>query len=82
MPMGSHVDDVFSKAMKLDPDERVELAERLLDSLRPANAGVQEAWQAEIRKRIQELDSGAVEPVAWQEARARIFRLPDADPET
>jgi len=80
--MGSHVDDVFSKAMKLDPDERAELAERLLDSLRPADAGVRESWRAEIRARIEELDSGSIESVTWQEARARIFRLPDADPET
>ncbi len=80
--MGAHVDEVLAKAMKLDPDERAEIAERLLDSLRPADAEVGEAWRAEIRTRIEDLDSGAVEPVAWEEARARIFRLPDADPET
>jgi putative addiction module component (TIGR02574 family) len=68
--------------MKLDPDERADLAERLLDSLRPADAAAQQAWQTEIRKRVEELGSRAVEPVAWEEARARIFRLPDADPET
>lgn len=77
--MGTHVDDVFSRAMKLDPDERARLAERLLDSLNPADAAAQQAWRAEIRKRIRDRESGQVEAVTSEEARARIFRLPDAD---
>ena len=72
----------FSKAMKLDPDERAELAGRLVDSVRAADTSVDDAWQAEVRKRIEELDAGNVESVAWEEARGRIFRLPDVDAET
>ncbi len=79
--MGARADDVFSKAMKLEPDERAELAGRLFDSVR-ADTTVEDAWQAEVRKRIEELEAGNVESVAWEEARGRIFRLPDVDAET
>jgi putative addiction module component (TIGR02574 family) len=79
MSMGTRVDDVLSKALELDPEERAELAGRLLDSLRTADSAVDGAWKAEIRSRMEQLDSGAVGSIAWEEARGRIFRLPDAD---
>ena len=35
--------------------------------------GAEAAWAEEIAKRIHELDSGAVTPIPWSEARRRIL---------
>ena len=35
--------------------------------------GVEAAWADEIAKRIREVDSGAVTPVPWSEARHMIL---------
>jgi putative addiction module component (TIGR02574 family) len=76
--MNGRVDVLLNEAMELEPEDRAELAERLLSSLEPEDADVADAWRFEIRKRIAELDSGAVQPVSAAEARRRIFRLRDA----
>lgn len=76
--MNIRVEDLLNEAMELDPEDRADLAGRLLHTLEPADPDVEEAWRAEIRKRMEELDSGAVQPVSAEEARKRIFRLPDA----
>ena len=34
--------------------------------------GFEEAWKMEIGRRIQEIDSGAVELIPWQDARRRL----------
>jgi hypothetical protein len=46
----------------------------LLESLDEAvDEGAEAAWAEEIGKRIRELDSGAVTPVPWSEARRMIL---------
>ena len=37
--------------------------------------GVEEEWNAEIARRIQELDSGKVKPIAWAEARRQVSAI-------
>lgn len=58
-------------AMGLSPDERVALAEQLIDSVEgPADPGWEEAWLVELeRRRAQGLE--AVAP--WTEARRRVL---------
>jgi putative addiction module component (TIGR02574 family) len=49
------------------------LAGLLLDSLDASTEdNVDEAWRAEIERRMHELDTGAVTPVAWEQVRARL----------
>ncbi len=36
--------------------------------------GVEDAWRAEIERRMAELDSGTVKTIPWEELRARLFR--------
>jgi putative addiction module component (TIGR02574 family) len=62
-------------ALALPPDERAELARDLLHSLEdPPSAEVDAAWVVEIEKRARELDDGAVVPVDWEEAQARVLQ--------
>lgn len=77
--MNTRVKHLLDDAMQLDPDDRVELAGRLLTSLEPSDLGVEDAWRAEIQKRILDIDSGSVTLMDAKEARQRIFRLPNAD---
>jgi putative addiction module component (TIGR02574 family) len=34
--------------------------------------GLDEGWKLEIARRVAEIDSGAVKPIPWAEARARL----------
>ena len=67
--------ELFEEAMKLAPDERATLMRLLIDTLdSESDEGVDEAWRAEIARRMAELDAGAVEPVPWEELRARLYQ--------
>ena len=74
--------DLFEEAMRLDPKERVALTGLLIESLDPeSEEGVEQAWVAEIERRMAELDAGAVKPVPWSELRTRLYpssRAPDS----
>jgi len=65
---------LLEEALKLSPEARAALASSLLESLDEAvDEGVEAAWAAEIGKRVREVDSGAVAPVPWSEARRMIL---------
>jgi putative addiction module component (TIGR02574 family) len=65
---------LLEEALKLSPEARAALATSLLESLDEAvDEGAEAAWAEEIAKRIRELDSGAVTPVPWSEARRMIL---------
>ena len=54
-----------AKALKLPPEKRARLAERLISSLdHEADADAEELWIQEAERRLNELDSGAVETIA------------------
>jgi putative addiction module component (TIGR02574 family) len=67
--------ELFDEAMRLDPKERATLMRLLIDTLdAEAEEGAEDAWRAEIERRIADLDSGAVETVPWGELRARLYQ--------
>lgn len=66
-------DDLLKKALTLPANERATLAGSLIDSLEEVDeASVQDAWDDEIARRIEELDSGKAETISWDEVRRRI----------
>lgn len=66
-------DSLLKEALKLPPEARAALAGCLLDSLEQGvDEDAEAAWQAEIERRLKELDSGKVKPISWLEARRRI----------
>jgi putative addiction module component (TIGR02574 family) len=79
--MANKVVTLFKEATELDEADRATLAGLLLESLdhEPA-AGVDAAWAEEIERRIQQLESGEVKPVSWDEVRARLLLDEHADP--
>lgn len=65
---------LFQEAMRLDPQERAALTGLLIESLEPeSEQGVEQAWVAEIERRMAEVDSGAVQTIPWEELRARLY---------
>ena len=75
--MTQEVAELLKKAMALPPEARAALAGSLLESLddEPADEGVEAAWNEEIKRRIEEIDSGKVKPIAWEDARRQITAL-------
>ena len=73
--MTKAAEQVLAQALTLSDDERAELAARLLETLDPAiDADYVSAWETEIGKRFDELQSGKVKPVPWEQAREVIRR--------
>ena len=71
MPVPPQV--LLSEALELSPSERALLAARLIDSLDPTVDSVNDAaWEAEIARRLTEIDSGRVTLVSWDAVRARM----------
>ena len=76
--MNATAKQLYDNALHLPDSERAELAAWLIESLDPdVDREVDEAWDAEIKRRIDELDSGAVAAVPWPEARRMILGLSD-----
>lgn len=62
--------ELLDSAMHLPDADRADLAARLLESLDPnRDHDAPAAWEAEILRRIDELDRGEVDPIPWKEAR-------------
>ncbi len=71
--MATAKDDLFREALRLTEAERAELAGMLLESIEPApDPDVEQAWLAEIERRMEQLDSGQVKPIPWEEVRTRL----------
>ena len=68
--MPSTLADLESQAMNLAPEERAQLADRLLASL-SADPGVGQEWSAESLRRLAELEAGTVVGVPVDSAIAR-----------
>jgi len=68
--MSTTTEDVLTAALSLPDDDRLELAEALIASLRPENRPpFEDAWREVIRRRSAELRSGTVRPIPWAEVK-------------
>ena len=65
--------DVLSAALALPPDERLALASELLASVeQPWTDEWERAWAAELDRRAEDLESGRVKGIPWDEVRQRL----------
>src|SRR5437016_2773867 len=65
--MSPEISDLLKRALALSPDERAALANTLLDSLESSNESVQEAWDQEVARRIEDLKKGKAVTVPWEQ---------------
>ena len=65
--------DVLDRALKLSAAERELIARRLIDSIdAPPSDADWEYWKAEIKRRIEDVESGRVKALTHEEAMAKI----------
>jgi putative addiction module component (TIGR02574 family) len=78
--MTPEVSRLLEQALSLSIEEREALADSLISNLDgKVDEGVQAAWEAEIGKRVAELDSGKAKTISWAELRKRnLAKLPNA----
>jgi putative addiction module component (TIGR02574 family) len=69
--METQLEILESEALKLTLGERAALAQRLLASL-DEDSEIEDAWAAEIERRIADVESGAVQVIPIAEALARV----------
>ncbi len=70
--MSSQLEIVEAQALELSPEERAQLADRLIASLFE-DQEIEDAWTAEVERRVEEIESGHARliPAADSIARAR-----------
>jgi putative addiction module component (TIGR02574 family) len=64
--MSSTLEQLTAQALTLPPEQRAALAETLLDSIEPPPP-LSPEWEAEIARRIAEVDRGEVTCRPWSE---------------
>ncbi len=74
--MATVVEDLFGRASNLDENDRATLAGLLLDSLEPeVDEDIESSWLGEIERRVQELDSGNVGLVLWEDVKEMMKKI-------
>jgi putative addiction module component (TIGR02574 family) len=70
----TEIAELLAKAMRLPPDERLAIATELFESVEgPEDASWTAAWAAELDRRAKDLESGKVQAVPWEQAKAEIL---------
>jgi putative addiction module component (TIGR02574 family) len=71
--MSREVAELLKKALELPVTDRAELAGSILESLDQAeDKSVEDAWDAEILRRMEDLDSGRIKPISHDEVLRRL----------
>ena len=71
--MNSSVSEVFDAALALSEEDRGRLAEKLVQSLdRDVEPDAEEAWAAEIERRLARIDAGQSKTVTMNDAISRL----------
>ena len=67
--MNPTVDDLAAQAERLSADDRERLLERILVSLVDSDPDADAEWKAEIERRVDAIESGAMACIPWDEAK-------------
>ena len=73
--MGPRLSDLLKQALTLSLDERAALASSLLDSIELTNESVQELWDKEVARRIEDLSSGKAVTVPWEQLHRELLAM-------
>ncbi len=65
------IEEIQAQAMRLSAEERAELADRLWASLEPRGE-IDAAWDAEIERRVRQLEAGEVETLLHETVIAEL----------
>lgn len=64
--------DIMERAEMLPIDMKLELVDRLLESISPSQKEIDERWKVEIERRVEEVRSGKVQTISGEQVFAEI----------
>lgn len=72
--MSASAKEIIEATLKLDAKERARIAHEIIVSLdeEPAEDGVNQAWEQELARRADEIDSGTVKLDPWSKIRQEL----------
>jgi putative addiction module component (TIGR02574 family) len=72
--MATELRQLFREALELTDNDRATLAGLLIESLESEpDPDVEAAWAEEAERRWQEIQSGKVQTIPWEEIKARLL---------
>ena len=75
--MNATLETVEAAALQLSAEERAELIERLIDTVLPPPP-LHPAWEAEIARRVAEMDAGLVEGIPAEQVFSKMRAMIEA----
>lgn len=72
------LNDLLKKAMSLPPEDRAALANSLLESLGETEDDAEDAWDDEIKRRVDDIRSGRVKTIPGEQVLERLNSRRDA----
>jgi putative addiction module component (TIGR02574 family) len=73
MPMT--LDQIVEETRHWPPEKVGELVERLTEDLHASDPETEAAWQREIARRVEEIQSGKVQGIPGEEVSARVRKI-------
>jgi putative addiction module component (TIGR02574 family) len=73
--MSPEVSDLLKRALALPVDEHAALANTLFNTLTGTDRSVQEAWDAEVARRIEARKAGREVTVPWEELHRELLAM-------
>jgi putative addiction module component (TIGR02574 family) len=70
--MTAQTTEIMDMVDSLPIDMKLELVDRLLESITPSGKEIDEAWSEEVERRIDGVESGNVELIPGEEVFARM----------
>lgn len=66
------VDQLFARALELEPEDRMELAERLMKTCDAPDPDWWDSVKDEVQRRLDDIDSGRVQTLTHEQIRTRM----------
>lgn len=73
--MSPELDEILQKALRLPVEAREALANTLLESLETTTESVEESWDREVARRIEDLNAGKAVTVPWEQLHRELLAL-------
>ena len=70
--MATNTDDIFDELLTLGPNDRAQLAERLLESLEPPDETLRRLWAEEAERRVDAFDKKELSAVPAAQVFANL----------
>jgi putative addiction module component (TIGR02574 family) len=75
MPVPMTLDQIVEETRHWPPEKVGELVERLSEDLHTSAPEIEAAWQTEIARRVEEIQSGKVQGIPLEESLARVRKI-------